>query len=273
MVLNTWLRQSSSIPMIKAVAVGLADQRAVESAELAALGVTAPEDALETAFHRLDPAAEPQADATPIDCLGDDWTSHRNILKSYPAQIYTQAAIEATLTLRSRLGSPDDVRRIVLYGHSNVCGGVQGSPAAFQPATREAADHSTPYVMAMALLRGRLTPHEYEDDPWVKPDVLSTMARIELVVEPERDRAMSRERLMGVRLVATLSDGGTETVDVSQPRGHPDAPMSDDELVYKMTWLMDGVAGPDVAKTLLDACMDLDSPDDLRDLVRLCVTK
>src|SRR5512145_840767 len=50
MVMNTWLRPAHIIPMIKGVAVGLVLERAVEAAELAALGVTATEDALETAI-------------------------------------------------------------------------------------------------------------------------------------------------------------------------------------------------------------------------------
>ena len=40
MVLNTWLKPSRSIHWIKAVSVGMAGQRAAESAEMAVLGVT-----------------------------------------------------------------------------------------------------------------------------------------------------------------------------------------------------------------------------------------
>ena len=53
MILNTWLKPTGDIPSIKAVAVGLAGQRAVESAELAARGVTAPPDALDFALENL----------------------------------------------------------------------------------------------------------------------------------------------------------------------------------------------------------------------------
>ncbi len=55
MIFNTWLKPTSHIPTIKGVSVGLAGQRAVEAAELAASGVTASDDALETAFERLGP--------------------------------------------------------------------------------------------------------------------------------------------------------------------------------------------------------------------------
>lgn len=162
MILNTWLKPSQSIPMIKGVSVGMAGQRAIESAELAVLGITASDDALETGFEILGPLSDSEADTEYFDRLGVEWTTPRSITKAYPAQIYTQAAIEATLEIFRRGVRANDVRELTLYGHRNVAAGVQGSPAAYEPTSREAADHSTPFVMAMALLRGRMTLQEYE---------------------------------------------------------------------------------------------------------------
>lgn len=99
MVVNTWLKPSERIPSIKSVAVGMASQRAVEAANLAAVGVTAPDDALETALLRLESLADLPFHKHPFARLGHRWTSLRNIIKAYPAQIYTQAAIEVTIAL------------------------------------------------------------------------------------------------------------------------------------------------------------------------------
>ena len=145
--------------MIKSVAVGLVLERALEAAELAAFGVTATDDALETVLAQFEfPAEALDSIRHRSRQLGQHWSMARNMLKLYPAQINTQAAIEATLGLHQSGVRVEQVRKLILHGHRNVCGGVQGSPQAFAPSSREAADHSTPYVMAMALLRGRLTP-------------------------------------------------------------------------------------------------------------------
>ncbi|MGZ8489189.1 MAG: MmgE/PrpD family protein, partial [Candidatus Binatia bacterium] len=98
-VLNTWIRPAETIPMIKSVAVGLALERAVQAAELAALGVTATDDALEIVLAHLGPRRRSRFDPTSIEQLGRRWSMTRNMLKRYPAQINTQAAIEATLRL------------------------------------------------------------------------------------------------------------------------------------------------------------------------------
>jgi 2-methylcitrate dehydratase len=63
-VLNTWIRPAETIPMIKSVAVGLVLQRVVEAAELAALGVTATEDALEVVLAPLKSSRRSRFDPT-----------------------------------------------------------------------------------------------------------------------------------------------------------------------------------------------------------------
>ena len=269
-VLNTWIRPAETIPMIKSVAVGLVSQRAVEEAELAALGVTATEDALEIVLGHLNSSRRSRFDPRPVEQLGRRWTMTRNMLKLYPAQINTQAAIEATLGLYQKGIRADKVRKLVLYGHRNVCSGVQGSPQAFAPSSREAADHSTPYVMAVALLHGRMTLHEYENAPWETFQVKTMMANIELVIDPERDRAFDVEGILSVRLVAKLNDGRAEEIFVRQPRGHPEAPLNETELLEKMTWLLHAPAVALKPQRLLNLCNHLSTVEDLAELIDCC---
>ena len=192
------------------------------------------------------------------------------MIKRYPAQINTQAAIEAAIRLYQNGARADRVRKLLLHGHRNVCGDVHGSPQAFAPASREAADHSTPYVMAMALLRGRLTSREYDEGPWETAKVKALMAKIELIEEPERNLALDAEGILGVRLVAELTDGRMDETTVQQPKGHPDAPLSDAELLEKMTWLLQDLAPAHVPGRLLDICNRLSTAEDIQQLIETC---
>ena len=271
MALNTWLRPSgNAIPSIKGVAVGLAGQRAVESAELAALGITAPPDALEFAFETLGMMGGAPPNPSAIDNLGSDWAMTRQVIKSYPSQIYTQAAAQAALELRRRVRSSDEIESLTLYGHRNVCAAVQGSPAAFRPASRESADHSTPFVMAQALLNERVTLREFENDAWLSPQVTAMMDRITLVVDPDMDAAFAERNIYGVRLEAALTGGRSELIQVHQPKGHPDDPMTDDELIAKLSWLTEPVAPDSLPSDLFDLCMNMASEGDLGRLSGLC---
>ncbi len=268
-VLNTWLRPAHTIPMIKGVAVGLVLERALESAELAALGITATEDAFEAAFSGLMSVGDTGVDQTPVERLSRDWSTTRNLIKIYPAQINTQAAIEAALGLYQTGIRADRVRKLILYGNRNFAR-VQGAPQAFAPASREAADHSTPYVMAMALLRGRLTSREYDGSPWETSEVKNLMSKIQLIEDPERNRALDTEGILGVRLVAELVDGALNEIIVRQPKGHPDVPLSKAEMLEKMTWLLEDLTPAPNPIRLLDLCNRLSTPEDVEQLVEIC---
>jgi 2-methylcitrate dehydratase len=269
-VRNTWIRSAQTVPIIKSVAAGLAVKHALEAAELAMLGVTATEDALETVLAPGDTQPPPTFNPAPIDRLGQRWSLTRNMLKLYPAQINTQAAIEATIRLYQRGVRAEHVRKLVLHGHRNVAAGVQGSAQAFAPANRESADHSTPYVMAMALLRGRLTPEEYESAPWRSAEAKAVMAKIELRVDFQLDQAFIAGGMLGVRLVAELIDGRTETIVVHQPKGHPDEPLSETELLEKLSWLLPAPARALTPRRLLDLCNRLATVEDVRELIENC---
>ena len=270
MILNTWLRPTDTIPSIKGVAVGLAGQRSVECADLAVRGVSASHDALEFAFETLAKVDNPPPDLRPFQDLGSTWTTHRHVIKSYPSQIYTQAAVEAALTLGRRVSAADEIENVTVYGHRNVCSGVQGSAGAFRPKSREAADHSTPFVMAMALLRGRLTLTEFTGEPWLSSEITDMMDRIELVVDPERDRDFADNGVFGVGLEARMKDGGTESIEIHQPTGHPGNPMTDQQLLDKMSWLTSGLVEDNVPLRIFDLCMNMDTAADLARLVELC---
>ena len=270
MVLNTWLKPSNRIPTIKSVAVGMAAQRAVEAAQLAAVGVTAPEDSLETALVRLEPLADSPVREESFAQLGNRWTSLRTIIKAYSAQIYTQAAIEAAVELYRKGVRVEQVRKLTLFGTSERRCGSPGFEGGVHAGSHESADHSTPYVIAMALMRGKLTLREYDGSPWETDEVRDIMSRIELVVDPERDRAMSEDGLLGVRLVAELEDGSTEEVDVHQPKGHPDASFDEADVLNKMTWLLEDVAAPDTPRRLMSLCQRLSSREDVTALIDAC---
>ncbi|HEY7067509.1 MAG TPA: MmgE/PrpD family protein [Chloroflexota bacterium] len=248
--LQSWLRPDVPVTAIKAVAPGLCGQRAVEAVELAVEGVTAPPDALEVMLRQLGVAPE----SVPVDRLGGAWTLDRHLVKRYPAQYLLQGAVEAALVLHARGVRADAIEAVTVYGHAGVCRGVHGATHAYAPASHEDADHSTPFVVALALLRGRLTPADYADAPWQAPAVRALMARVRLVEAPDWQRAYAERRLIGCEVVVRLRDGQEHAATVEQPHGHPDAPLDDAELEAKLDALLAGGLGADGGARLLAAC-------------------
>lgn len=236
LILQSWLKPTKSIPMIKSASAGFAAMRGIEAAELAKAGMTAPPDALETLFDRLEADAQPGR----FDRLEnrEQFAITRTIIKRFPSQIYTQSAVEAAIELSSQIASVDDIAVATLYGHRNVASGVQGSGAAYTPETREAADHSTPFVIAMALRDGDLTPSSYDGQPWLDEALLDLMRRIDLVIDPDLDAAFDSQGKLGCRVLVETIDGTVLQAEVDQPEGHPDRPLSAVSLEAKMAGLV-----------------------------------
>ena len=96
------------------------------------------------------------------------------------------------------------------------------------------------------------------------------IAKIELVEDFERNRALDIEGTLGVRLVAELTDGRVEEINVHQPKGHPDTPLSDTDLLEKIAWLLEGLAPAPTPMRLLDLCSRLATPEHVQQLVETC---
>ena len=267
LILQSWLKPSPNLPLIKGGAPGFAARHALEAVELAADGYTAPPDALETLFERLPSSS----DQTSFQHLTRPFTftTLRNMLKQYPAQIYTQSAAQAAVALHEQIESADDIAVATVYGHRSVVAGVQGSAGAYRPATRGAADHSTPFVVAVGLRDGDLTPASYDGEPWTDEELLDLMRRVDLVIDPEFERAFVEEGRFGCRLVVELHDGRRLESTVSQQKGHPDNPLSRDDLLAKMRALTTRNAGEDFAEQLLDTVEALPTVANINDLVTL----
>lgn len=268
LVLQSWLKPGPALPLIKGAAPGLVCQHALEATSLAAAGLTAPVDALETLFDCL----PSRVDVSAFDRLAGpcQWAILRTVTKRYPAQIYTQAAIAAAVSVRKEIGSVDDIAVVTVYGHRGTTAGVQGAPGAYMPRTRAAADHSTPFVVALALRDGDLTPASYEGEPWNDPAVLDLMRRIDLVIDPEFERAFDEAGVLGCRLVVELVDGRRLEATVSQPPGHPDAPLTDDAFLAKLRAFVDPRLGPGGAERLLAAARQLPESPSVRELLEAC---
>jgi len=103
-------------------------------------------------------------------------------LKAYPAQYALQPIIAAGAHFAA-----NHARRIAEIDRIQVRVSQRtvfrtADRAKFRPASAEAADHSLPFSLAVAMLDGMISPESLENGRWRADDVLAVMDRIE--VEP-----------------------------------------------------------------------------------------
>jgi 2-methylcitrate dehydratase len=118
-----------------------------------------------------------------------DWSKEdleivlRTNIKKYNAEFHAQTAMEAALDLRStKHVKAGDIKAIAVeifdVAYNIIGGGNDGNKQHVK--TKEEADHSLPYMIAVALIDGAVTPQQYEPQRILKPDVQAMSARFPL---------------------------------------------------------------------------------------------
>jgi len=190
----------------------------------------------------------------------------RTIIKKYNAEIHSQTAIEAILELREahRLRA-EDVEQIEVRVF-DVAQQIIGGPEKYNVRTKEEADHSLPYLVAVGLLDGEVTPAQYLPERILRQDVQELLRRVVVRADEEFSRGFPDE--MPTRLEVKLRDGRSLTVEKRDYEGFFTRPMSWEKVVAKFETLADGFAPAALRKSIADAVANLDSIS-LRELTKL----
>jgi 2-methylcitrate dehydratase len=111
----------------------------------------------------------------------DDWMIGRTYIKYWPAEYHAQSAIDAALQLRPLVGDPAQIERVVIESFEAAVSIIGSEPEKWRPTSRETADHSMPYMVAVALLDGELTRRSFEPARFADPRVLALLDRTRIV--------------------------------------------------------------------------------------------
>ena len=89
--------------------------------------------------------------------------------------------------------------------------------------TKEQADHSLPYLLAVALLDGNVMPAQFEPDRIVRSDVQGLLKKVS--VRPNHEYTDEYPRKMPARIAVRLNDGKTieQAKDLMRLLGHVNA--------------------------------------------------
>src|SRR5438045_8260212 len=92
-------------------------------------------------------------------------------IKFWPAEYHSQSAIEAAVSLRKEIGDPAKVKSMTIESHDASVDIIGSEPEKWKPPTRETADHSLPYITAIALIDGEVTDKQFDRERFSHPCV------------------------------------------------------------------------------------------------------
>ena len=146
-----------------------------------------------------------------------------NILfKFVPADMLTQTAVECALQLRPHVeGRIDDISSVTIRSQEAMIG-INDKRGPLHNA--EDRDHCAQYVVAVALLFGRLTSPDLQDDFAATPAIDRLREKIRITEEPRysRDFYDPGKRSSANALEIVFKDGSrAPTMEMEYPLGHP----------------------------------------------------
>ncbi|MBI4204836.1 MAG: bifunctional 2-methylcitrate dehydratase/aconitate hydratase [Betaproteobacteria bacterium] len=151
-----------------------------------------------------------------------DYVIQHSMFKFVAAGMHSQSAVECALRLhplvKDRL---DDIERIVMHSQDALMRIMYKTGPLYNPADR---DHCAQYVVAVALIFGRLRATDFEDAVAADPRIDRLRDKTTVVEEPRYTKDfVDPEKRSSANAVQVFFKDGTHTpkIEVEYPPGHP----------------------------------------------------
>jgi 2-methylcitrate dehydratase len=242
------------LSMMKGSATAFAIRSGVFAVQLAREGFTAASDPFEGMYGLRDAvgAFEPRLPVLP-DGPRVVQMSHQ---KPIPAETQALCLLDLVPEIRAWT-KVEEIRSIEIEVSKHVADHICDPPK-FDPQTRETADHSLPYMLAVALVDGEITLDSYKPERFLDPALRPLMARMHIRVNDRFTEQRERE-LHGVTRptparITVHRDGGHEMVRrVNYYKGHPKDPLTPADIDAKLDRTCAGIVTDDQRERIRSA--------------------
>lgn len=193
-------------------------------------------------------------------------------IKPYPVEYHAQSAVEAAMKIRQMIMETEGrfdmsrVKNIVVETFDVAVEIIGRDPEKWRPKTRETADHSLPYCVAVALSDGRVTPQSFSSKRIADKALRALVQKVEVVEDPKFTAWYPDG--MPNRVRVTTMEGKEYMSQVDYPLGHPQRMMTDSEVEQKFHQFADRRIGAYQANRLIERIWDLENLHDLSSLIR-----
>ena len=187
-------------------------------------------------------------------------------IKYWPAEYHSQSAIEAALFLRKEIGDPSQIQSVRIESHDASVDIIGSEPEKWKPETRETADHSLPYITAIALIDGEVTDRQFQPERFMDPKIWKFLENV--TVQRNDELSSLYAKAVANIVHVTLKDGRTLAKRVDYPLGNAFNPVSDQQLEGKFNALVVPALGEAGAKAIVDLVWKLDEAKNVDGLMQ-----
>lgn len=229
--INEYLSNSSSA---KSVHTGWSAHAGILAATLAQAGMTGPMSVFEGRDGVLRAYGLPdECDAAALDAdLGTRWEVTRISIKPYPCCHFAHAFVDCVGALLAKGVAATDIRQLhCVVPEIELPLICEPFAEKLAPATPYAAKFSLPFLLAARIADGRIDHRTFEAANLTRPDLLAVAARVTYRVAAPGETPFPRTFPGWVE--ATLADGSKRVERLEVNAGHPDNPLTLDQVAAK----------------------------------------
>ncbi|MBL8745155.1 MAG: MmgE/PrpD family protein [Phycisphaerae bacterium] len=252
-----------------------------ESALLAARGYSGPEhmfdgkEGLFAVFGHVHYKGSPaRFDAAMfLDKLPRRAEDHYRILdcgmKSFPIEALSHAPLTAMMKCVKENGvRAEQVAEIKVEVIARAAD-ILGDPHKYRPDSKETADHSLPYCMAVGLVDGMVTPLQFKESRVMDKSLIPVMDKVKVVANEEFESLFPK--FQPSRVTITTTDGKTYAKRVDVPKGDPRDPMTAEEIGVKFNALGGEVIGREKCRKLSELILKMETLGNVKELTAATV--
>ncbi len=190
--------------------------------------------------------------------------------KPWPACAVTHPYIEATLALVNEYNvSPEDVKEVTVFvgeTSQNLC---QPLEARRKPATTMDAKYSIPFSVAVAIVRRRVGIDDFAVEGLKDRAVLEVAQKVTSQLDARYDPGRGTRP---AKVAIKMKNGREYSRHIDVPYGHPEKPMSWDDIVSKFKDCLSHAVKPvpgDSVEQVIHMISHLETVEDTGQIVRL----
>ncbi len=162
--------------------------------------------------------------------LGEKFLINECGYKAFPTEALTHQPITAAIEVMQENNLDTREVKEVLVETTTRGADILSDPSKYKPTTKETADHSLPYCIAVAVAKGNVLPSDFEEDALRDPLVWSLLGKIKVVANSEIDALFPKVK----RAIVTIKTSqGEHKKQEDFAKGQPERPLSEEELISK----------------------------------------
>ncbi len=263
--LCTYQTRAGELSMWKGCAGPNGARNGIFAAQLAAGGMTGPYSAFEGIFGVWNQTTKQPFDvAIPTPGPSLIYGISQSNIKTYPVRDSCQLPINTALDLRAKAAA-GDIKSLAVRTYKSAYIGAVKDPELWAPQTRETADHSMPFSIAVTLCDGEVTPETFDRNRFLDRDVLGLIEN--MTVDLDDDYSAQTPAIRNCLITATLKDGTTVDAHRILTQEQIEQGMDDDVVIAKFRQSTRQCFSAQQQDDVIAMCARLDDLDDIGDLV------